>query len=97
VHPNNPAFSHHRWTESDNRLPVGATKENAMTTVTLKDKAANMGELSLNELDQVTGGHNGNTGGHGGDALPVFMQIAAAVGVVGGFIAGIIGSIIRGE
>jgi hypothetical protein len=80
---------------SDNRFPVGATKENDMTTIKLRDKAANIDELSLNELDQITGGRGG--GGHGGDALPVIMQIAAAVGVVGGFIAGVLGSIFRGE
>ena len=59
-----------------------------MTTVTLRGETANTPELSLNELDQVAGGRL-DSGGHGGDVLPVAMLIAAAVPVVVGIVAGL--------
>jgi hypothetical protein len=72
-----------------------------MTTVTLKDKAANVQELSSHELDWVIGGGGGKGAPAGGTdhngAIPVLMGIAAALPIVGGMIAGIIGSFVRGE
>jgi bacteriocin-like protein len=67
-----------------------------MTTVSPKDKAANISELSSNELDQVIGGAPARGGSHNG-ALPAIMEIVGAVGVIGGMVAGIIGSFFRGE
>lgn len=62
-----------------------------MTTVTLRDEAANAPELSLRELDHAAGGRAaaGGGGGHGGDVLPAVMIAAAAVPVVGAIVVGL--------
>ena len=65
-----------------------------MTTVSLNDEASNMGELSSNELDQVTGGRSG---AHGGDVIPALMIAAAAVPIVGAIVAGVLRAIFGSE
>ena len=60
-----------------------------MTIVTLRDEAAKIQELSPDQLDQVAGGHP--------NIFPAAFIVATAVGVVGTMIAGILGSIFRGE
>jgi hypothetical protein len=60
-----------------------------MTIVSLNTESASIQELSPDQLDQVAAGHP--------NIFPAAFIVATALGVVGTMIAGVLGSIFRGE
>ena len=68
-----------------------------MTSVTLRNEAAEIQVLSPDQLDQVVAGRPIDGSGNHNDAFPAIVAIGSAVAVVGTMLIGFIGSLIRGE
>jgi hypothetical protein len=66
-----------------------------MTIVSLNTESARIQELSPDQLDQVTAGRP--AGGNHNDAFPAILAIGGVIAAAGTIIAGILGSIFRGE
>lgn len=64
-----------------------------MTTVALRDEAADIRELALDELDQVTGG----AGGAGAAPLAAWGIVMTAVGGIGLVAGYVLGHLIKGD
>jgi hypothetical protein len=67
-----------------------------MTSATLRNEAAEIQELSPDQLDQVTAGRPADGGNHN-DAFPAIMAIGGVIAAAGTILVGLIGSILRGE
>lgn len=67
-----------------------------MTSVTLRNEAAEIQELSPDQLEQVTAGRPAGGGNHN-DAFPAILAIGGAIAAAGTILIGLIGGILRGE
>ncbi len=67
-----------------------------MITAALRDETADMRELALDELDQVTGGA-GTAGGPGAGPAASAVIVATAVAAIGAVAGIVLGHAIKGD